>query len=401
MDHTEVGAGGWLVGRVHHEHLGGDADQPLGVADLGQGLGDGGGGPEHDDLRRHQRAGGAFVVGEQAAHHVGVLVVHRLEDRRALLARHLGEQVGRVVVLHLLEHPEQALEIEALDDAQLLGFGQLFEQVGEALVVHHGGELLALGERQGAHDGGHIARVHVAHARRLGGDLVAGCAAEEPGHLGVVEQAVARSPAQRRAAGEADLAHLPPRLAAVAARAEGDIAHGLVAHPAVDQVATDEQLTAAHLERVEVDVPAAQAGTLAVERPDAADVDEDPPALAEGDEAEHSRGGALLGRHDDDVLEPADGRSAGVEQWQAHHPERVDEIAGHGARLPLHAGAVRPDSDRFDGHQGVAVGHASTPVGEGGAGERVGARRIAVVALPPAPGDGDHTGAQPRGDLHR
>ena len=106
--------GGRLVRRLDDEDLGGDADEPLGVADLGECLGHRGGGAEDDDVGRHQRTGGALVVGEQPAHDVGVLVVHRVEDAGALLAGHLGEQVGEVVVLHLLEHADQALEVEAL-----------------------------------------------------------------------------------------------------------------------------------------------------------------------------------------------------------------------------------------------------------------------------------------------
>ena len=119
-----------------------------GCADLGERLGDGGRRAEDDDLRRHHPAGRRLLVGQQAAHDVGVVVVHRLEDAQALLARHLAEQVGEVVELHLVEHADQAVEVEALDEPQLLGLGQLLEQVGEPLVVHRLGELAALGERE-------------------------------------------------------------------------------------------------------------------------------------------------------------------------------------------------------------------------------------------------------------
>ena len=50
------------------------------------------------------------------------------------------------------------------------GLGELLEEVGEALVVHRRGELAALGERQGADDGGDLGGVQVAQAGRLGGD---------------------------------------------------------------------------------------------------------------------------------------------------------------------------------------------------------------------------------------
>ena len=194
VHHTQVRARGWLVRRLHHEHLRGDADQPFGVADLGQRIGHGGGGAEDDDVGRHQRPGGAVFVGEQAAHHVGVLVVHRVEDAGALLAGHLGQQVGEVVVLHLLEHADEPVEVEAFDDAQLLGLGQLLEQVGQALVVHRRGQQLAVADRQRPHHRGHVAGVHVAQPGRLGGHLAAGAGgAEHLGHLVEVEQPVARA----------------------------------------------------------------------------------------------------------------------------------------------------------------------------------------------------------------
>ena len=66
--------------------------------------------------------------------------------------------------------PIEPVEVEAFDEADLLGLGQLLEEVGEALVVHRRGELAALGERQVAHDLGDLRRVHVAQAGRLGGD---------------------------------------------------------------------------------------------------------------------------------------------------------------------------------------------------------------------------------------
>ena len=149
----------------------------------------------------------ACLVGEQAAHDVGVLVVHRVEDPRALLAGHLAEQVGEVVVLHLVEHADEAVEVEALDEAELLVLGQLLEQVGEALVVHRRGELAALGQRQGAHDGGDLGRVQVAQAGGLGRHLAR--RREQPGHLVDVDEPVARAAAQRVAPDEADLGDLP------------------------------------------------------------------------------------------------------------------------------------------------------------------------------------------------
>ena len=65
----------WLA----HEHLRGDADHPVGIADLGECLRHGRGGPEDDHLGRHQATGRALLVFEQAADHVGVVFVHHAE----------------------------------------------------------------------------------------------------------------------------------------------------------------------------------------------------------------------------------------------------------------------------------------------------------------------------------
>ena len=78
------------------------------------------------------------------------------------------EQVDEVVVLHLVEHSDQPIEVEPFDQADLLLLGQLLEEVGESVVVHHRGELAALGQGERPHDGGDLGRVHVAQARGLG-----------------------------------------------------------------------------------------------------------------------------------------------------------------------------------------------------------------------------------------
>ena len=70
--------------------------------------------------------------------------------------------------------------------------------------------------------------------------------------------------------------------------AQGDVAHGLVADLAIDDGA-DEHLAGVRLERVEVDVPAAQPRPVAVERGQPVGVDEDAAALHFGDEADDPR----------------------------------------------------------------------------------------------------------------
>ena len=91
----------------------------------------------------------------------------------------------------------------------------------------------------------------------------------------------------------------------------------------------DQLLARASLERVQVDVPAAQPNPVVVDAGDAGRVDEDPPALAAGDEPDDPWRSAGAARDDDDVDDLADLGAAGVEQGQAHHPECVDHLACH------------------------------------------------------------------------
>ena len=82
-------------------------------------------------------------------------------------------------------------------------------------------------------------------------------------------------------------------------------------------------------ERVEVDVPAAQARPVTGEGGQPVGVDEDAPALHLGDEPDDPRQATVGAGHGDDVVNPSDRRAAGVEQRQPHHAERVDELPGH------------------------------------------------------------------------
>ena len=219
---AEEAAGGRAHRRLADEHLAGDARRPVGIAELGERLGDRVVGTEDDDLGREHAARRALLVREQARHDLGLVVVHRREDRRALLERHLVQQVGEVVVLHLVEHVDDAVEVEPLDQAQLLLLGELLEQVGEPVVVHRRRQLAALRQRQRAHDAGDVGRVHVAQAGGLGRGLVR--RRPELGHLAPLGEPEVRAPAQRVAPGEPDRGHLPAPDAPVLDLAQADVA---------------------------------------------------------------------------------------------------------------------------------------------------------------------------------
>ncbi len=161
----------------------GERRREVGVADVGQGVGDGGVRGEDHRLGGHHPAGGVLDVRHQPPHVLGLLRLHQLEQRLGGLGRQLGDQVGRVVGVHLLEHVGRALALEQPQDLDLVLLGQLLQHVGEPLV----------GER--GHDGGTpLGGQVVDHAGRVGGpELVegvdqlgralGGLGPGQPGHL--------------------------------------------------------------------------------------------------------------------------------------------------------------------------------------------------------------------------
>ena len=52
------------------------------------------------------------------------------------MGRHLAEEVGGVVGVHLLEDVGDPGRVEPLDQPELLVLVELLEQLGQALVVH-------------------------------------------------------------------------------------------------------------------------------------------------------------------------------------------------------------------------------------------------------------------------
>ena len=206
-----------------------------------------------------------------------------------------------------------------------------------------------------------------------------------------VDEPVARPAAQQVAPGEPDLGDLPPPAAAVVDGAQADVADGLVADLAVDHVGADEHLARPRLERVEVDVPAAQPGAVAAELGDPVGVDEDPPPLALGDEADDARRLARGGRARRRCR--GSGRSARHRRRAAAGASRGTRRSarrpwGQATRGPCSPGPRSSDPrmqvSGADLAQRVAVGDAAAPLGEGVVGERVG-RRPSACWVPHQP----------------
>ena len=166
---AEEAAGGRLERRRGDEDRRRRARGQLGLADEGQGLGDGRVGPQDDRLGRHQAAGGVVPVVEQAAHVVGLFGLHQCEQLLLAALGQLGEQVGGVVGLHRVEDVGGALVVELGEDLHLLVLGHLLEHVGEPLVVERLGHLVAaLGqvEQASARSAGFISSRRRAGGRR-------------------------------------------------------------------------------------------------------------------------------------------------------------------------------------------------------------------------------------------
>ena len=75
---------------------------------------------EDHRLGRHQAARGVGLVDEQPPDRLGLFGIHRAEQLGLAGGRELGQQVGGIVGLHLVEDPGQALLVEPLDQTHLL-----------------------------------------------------------------------------------------------------------------------------------------------------------------------------------------------------------------------------------------------------------------------------------------
>ena len=263
---------------------------------------------------------------QQLAHRLGVFVIHCLEHAAALLARHLHEQVGEVVELHLFEDVRQTLHVESLNQAELFVLRHFFEHVSESLVVHRSGKQTTLLEWQCAHDRSHVTRVHVTEASSLGVDRSLGC--KQRRDVIPLDQSVAGARVEESTLGETHLGDVPT--AALSGRlGQSDVAHHLVTDALVEDVFADHSLTRTGMERVQVDVPGLEADPFVVHGGDPRGTDEDAAALAADDETQHPRGFQGATGHDDDVVDLADCASTRIQEWQAHHAECIHQFANH------------------------------------------------------------------------
>ena len=141
MDGTEVPPGRRGHRRPGDEHLGGDRRGQLRFPDPGQRLGDRGVRGEHDRLRGHHRPGGTGLVVQQPPYRARFLRLHQVQQYLLVRLGQLGQQVGGVVRVHLLEDVGGPFGLQRGEDLHLVVLGQLLQDVGEPLVVQRGRHL--------------------------------------------------------------------------------------------------------------------------------------------------------------------------------------------------------------------------------------------------------------------
>ncbi len=319
---TQVAPGGRGHRRAGDEDLGGHRRGELRLADPGQRLGYGGVGREHDRLGGHHRAGGTRLVVQQPPDRVGLLRLHQVQQHLLLRLGQLGQQVGGVVRVHLLQHVGGAFRLQRGDDLDLVVLGQLLQHVGEPLVVQRGGHLDPPAVGQVLQHVGQVGRAHlVQHGEQVGRAAPVG-RADQPGHPGplqLVEMPAAAQPAghlARRDPGQnpfagtvslhrhVDHGGLPP--------AVGD------RHPPVQQLLQHQQLARALLEPAQVERAGVEHHRVRLDRGDPADRQEDPPAQRHlRDQPDHPGRQAAAAQAGHRVPDPADLVAIGVEDRQA------------------------------------------------------------------------------------
>jgi hypothetical protein len=195
VHHSEIAAGRRSGGRTCDENLRRHGRGELLFPDSGQGLRHGRVRGHDHRLRRHEAAGRTGLIGQQRPYRRGFLGFHEIEQLLLVQLGQLGQQVGGVVGIHLLQYVRRAVAIQRREDLDLVMLGQLAQHVGQAFVVERRGDLVAPGV-------GHV----LEHVRDVGGasSIISSseavpCACldiEQPAHLTPVELPQLPAPAQ-------------------------------------------------------------------------------------------------------------------------------------------------------------------------------------------------------------
>ena len=156
----------YLQRRTADVDHGGKRGAQLGVADLGQRLGDGRVWRQNDRVGRHHAAGGPLLILQQPADVLRLVLVHQLQQLLGGLGRQLGDQVGGVVGRHLLQHVGCPFAAELVEDLHLVVLRQLLQDVRQPLVVESRGNLAAPLGRQIVDDAREVGGTHRVERRQ-------------------------------------------------------------------------------------------------------------------------------------------------------------------------------------------------------------------------------------------
>src|SRR3954469_22805829 len=353
----EVLPGRCLRRRPAYVDLGRQRRGQLGVADPGKRLGDRRVRRQDHRLGRHHAAGGVLRVGEEASYRLCFVRFHQREQSLLLVRRQLGEQVGRVVRCHRLEHVRGTLALELGEDLDLVVLGQLLQHVGEPLVVERGGDLGAALLGQLVHDVREVGGAQLVERGEQVGGALRLLRLAEAGDLVPVE-CLQLSPAPEATASDAadrDARDEPVAGAALVHRHVDDGHRGAVLHHrdlAVEQLGDDERLARSAFEPAQVDAAADDDG-VGVDRGHLSHGDEDPaPRLHLDRQAEHPRWLRTRAEHDDGVTNPAHLVGIGIEHRKAGQTGEKDT----GGRTARHGPEVTAAGAAFRGAEPVGSG---------------------------------------------
>ena len=245
---------------------------------------------------------------------------------------HLGQEVGQVVHLHLLEHGEQPLQVEPFDHAAAA------RPRAAPPAGRPGGRPPSSRPAVAAGRAGRARTVAATSlgcmSRRRAASAAISVVAEEAGHLVPVDDAV-RGPADERpAAGQAHLLDRPLRAPrpsvgrrATSLTVSSPTRLSMMCRPTrISPALGLKGLTSRSQDRRRAPSLSSSAMRLAFTKTRR--------RWTEATNPMTSGGSAAPGRQEDDIFQLPDGDPIGGEQGQAHHPERVDEVAGHAPRLP-------------------------------------------------------------------
>lgn len=299
-------------------------------------------GGEDDRLGGHQTTGGVLVVDEEAAHVLGLVGLHQLEQLARLLRGQLGDQVGGVIGLHLVEHLRRALSGQGGEDRDPVLVTELLEHVRQADVGQCRGDFLASALGQVVQHVGEVGGLEVVHRgqQRRGALLLR--RRRQAGHLGGVHHLALPSHEEPAPAAVPFLPHeqlghqpVPVPLLLQPDILDGDLLATVAqGDHAVQQLAHHQRLRGPALEPSQIQQPVRD-DSAGIDGGDAGEREEDAPLPGHLHDQADGAGCLTYPEQHHDVMHPADTVPERVEDADAGEARDEDAARGgaHGCSL--------------------------------------------------------------------